>query len=81
MSIQNKYKRTPEKPPQKKGSSEVVSQMVNQKEKGEKKATKKATFVLDADLHKQLRTYAAVNDTTMLDVVEKALNTYLKEDM
>ena len=76
MSLQNKYKRTPKEPPQKKGSSEVVSQMVDQK-----KDTKKATFVLDAELHKQLRLYAAMNDTTMVDVVEKILRDYLKDYM
>lgn len=79
MSIQNKYKRTPKEPPQKKGSSEVVSQIVSDNEKDKKKQTKKATFLLDEDLHKKLRIYAAMNDTTMLDIVEKALTMYIKE--
>lgn len=39
---------------------------------------KKATFELDADLHKKLRTFAVLNDTTMVDVVEKALSEYLE---
>lgn len=79
MSLQNKYKRTPKEPPQKKNSSEVVSQMVDQKK--ERKNTKKATFVLDEELHKQLRLYAVMNDTTMVDIVEKALREHLKDHM
>lgn len=79
MSLQNKYNRTPKQPPKKRGSSEVVSQMVDQKE--DKKTTKKATFVLDAELHKQLRMHAVMKDTTMVDIVEKALKEYIKEDM
>lgn len=40
---------------------------------------KKATFEMDADLHRKLRRYAADHDTTMITVVEKALNDYLQE--
>ena len=75
MSLQNKYKRTPKEPPQKKGSSEVVSQIVSDNKKDKK--TKKATFLLDEELHKKLRIYAAMNDTTMLNIVEKALTEYI----
>lgn len=38
---------------------------------------KKATFELDANLHKRLRVFAMMNDTTMVDVVEKAIVDYL----
>lgn len=82
MSQQNKYKRTPKEPPQKKGSSEVVNQIVSNDEKSKEsksRKTKKATFLLDESLHKELRIYAAMNDTSMLDVVEKALKNHLKE--
>lgn len=40
---------------------------------------KKATFEMDPELHRSLRRYAADHDTTMVTVVEKALNHYLKE--
>lgn len=53
--------------------------MVDQKE--DKKTTKKATFVLDKELHKKLRLYAVMKDTTMVDIVEKALKDYLKRNM
>jgi len=37
---------------------------------------KKATFEMDVDLHRQLRRYAADHDTTMITVVEQALNDF-----
>jgi predicted HicB family RNase H-like nuclease len=43
------------------------------------KKKKKATFDLDADLHKKLRIYAAAQDTTMVTIVEEALNEYLNK--
>lgn len=41
------------------------------------KDIKKATFELDAKLHKRLRGAAAEYETTMVDILEKALNEYL----
>lgn len=40
------------------------------------KKKKKATFEMDVDLHRQLRRYAADHDTTMITIVEKALNDF-----
>ncbi|MEC1524449.1 hypothetical protein P9D43_20820 [Neobacillus niacini] len=86
MSLKNKYKRpTPDQvPPKKKGNSEVISKMVHsetintgiQETVNTERKIKKATFELDAILHKKLRTFAALNDTTMVDIVEKAINEY-----
>lgn len=91
MSIRNKYNRpTPKVPPKKKGNSDVISRIIQdpvdtglqRPVSTEGRKIKKATFELDADLHKKLRTHAAINDTTMLEIVEKAINEYLdKQDM
>lgn len=86
MSIRNKYNRpTPKVPPKKKGNSDVISQIIqdpvdkdiHKPVSTEERKIKKATFELDADLHKRLRTQAAINDTTMLEIVEKAIKEYL----
>ncbi|WP_019415997.1 toxin-antitoxin system HicB family antitoxin [Paenisporosarcina sp. TG20] len=44
----------------------------------EKKLTKKATFELPVELHKRLKTAAAEQEMTMVQIVEKALENYLK---
>lgn len=88
MSMKDKYKRPKpdQDPPKKKGNSEVISKIINnddavntaiQETVNTGKKVKKATFELDADLHKKLRMFAAEKDTTMVDVVEKAINEYL----
>jgi hypothetical protein len=87
VSLKDKYDRPKpnQVPPRKKGNSEVVSKLVNNKTVNTEiqvdvnvdRNIKKATFELDTNLHKKLRTFAALNDTTMVDVVEKALNEYL----
>jgi hypothetical protein len=80
-------------PPKKKGNAEVISQLVNndtvntsiqetvstssQETTDTEKKVKKATFELDAGLHKRLRMFAVENETTMVDVVEKAINEYM----
>ena len=51
---------------------------VTQKDVNTGKNVKKATFELDADLHKRLRVFATLNDTTMVNVVEKAIIDYLE---
>lgn len=51
----------------------VIQETVNTDKK-----KKKATFEMDPDLHRRLRRYAADHDTTMVTIVEKALNDYLK---
>ncbi|QGQ48299.1 hypothetical protein [Metabacillus sediminilitoris] len=45
-----------------------------------RKEFKKVTFQLDVDLQKRLRTFAAMNDTTMVEIVEKALNDYMDKN-
>lgn len=87
MSLKDKYNRPKpnQVPPPKKGNSEVISKIVNnetvntniQEPVSTERNVKKATFELDADLHKKLRTFAVLNDTTMVDVVEKAIRDYL----
>lgn len=52
---------------------------VIQKDVNTVKNIKKATFELNADLHKRLRVFATLNDTTMVDVVEKAIFDYLEK--
>jgi ribosomal protein S7 len=74
--LKSKYKRQPnQKPPKKKGNVDIISQLVNDVTVNTEK--KKATFVLDAGLHKRLRMFAVENDTTMVDIVEKAINEYM----
>ena len=84
--LKNKFNRKPDQaPPKKKGNAEVISQLVNndtvnttiQETINTEKKVKKATFELDAALHKKLRMFAVSNDTTMVDVVEKAINEYM----
>lgn len=87
MSLKDKYRRpTPEQiPSKKKGNSDVISKMINsnpintgiQETVYMKREVKKATFELDVTLHKRLRIIAAANETTMLDLVEKAIIEYL----
>jgi hypothetical protein len=87
VSLKDKYNRPKpnQVPPRKKGNAEVISKIVDngtvntgtQETVPTDKKVKKATFELDADLHKKLRTFAVLNDTTMLNVVEKAINEYL----
>lgn len=87
MSLKNKYNRPKpdQAPPRKKGNSDVISKIVNneyvntaiQETVNTDRNVKKATFELDSDLHKRLHTFAVLNDTTMVDVVEKAIREYL----
>ena len=77
MSLKDKYKRPNPNLPKKKGNLEVISKIVNSETINTDRNIKKATFELDADLHKKLRTLAVLNDTTMVDVVEKAISEYL----
>ena len=84
--LKNKFNRKPDQaPPKKKGNTEVISQLVKnetvntsiQETVNAEKKVKKATFELDVGLHKRLRMFAVENDTTMVDVVEKAINEYM----
>ena len=82
--LKSKYKRQPnQKPPKKKGNVDIISQLVNDEtvnaaiQESVNTEKKKATFVLDEGLHKRLRMFAVENDTTMVDVVEKAINEYM----
>jgi hypothetical protein len=82
--LKNKFNRKPDQaPPKKKGNAEVISTLVHNDDVNTviqeyvNTEKKKATFVLDAGLHKRLRMFAVENDTTMVDVVEKAINEYM----
>jgi len=75
----NKYNRTGP------GSNQTVFSMIaDDKEIQEtvnaEKKKKKATFDMDADLHRRLRRYAVDYDTTMITIVEKALNEFLEKE-
>jgi hypothetical protein len=85
--LKNKFNRKPDQaPPKKKGNAEVISQLVNhdtvntsiQETTDTERKVKKATFELDAGLHKRLRMFAVENETTMVDIVEKAINEYME---
>ena len=58
---------------QEKNNSPVHTTEVETKQKD----IKKATFELDAKLHKRLRGAAVQYETTMVELVEKAINEYL----
>jgi hypothetical protein len=82
--LKNKFNRKPDQaPPKKKGNAEVISTLVHNDDvntviqESVNTEKKKATFVLDAGLHKRLRMFAVENDTTMVDIVEKAINEYM----
>jgi 4-hydroxy-3-methylbut-2-enyl diphosphate reductase IspH len=90
--LKNKFNRKPDQtPPKKKGNAEVISKLVHNDDvntviketvnipvqESVNTEKKKATFVLDAGLHKRLRMFAVENDTTMVDIVEKAINEYM----
>jgi hypothetical protein len=84
-----KYRRSKAEPPQKKGNADVISKIVNntaaqenvntvlQEDVNTVRNVKKATFELDADLHKRIRIFAVENETTMVDLVTKAVIEYL----
>jgi hypothetical protein len=91
--LKSKYNRPkPEKaPPKKRGNADIISQFLNtdtqenvntviQEPVSKEKKVKKATFELDAELHKRLRMFAVENETTMVDVVEKAIKEYLERE-
>jgi predicted HicB family RNase H-like nuclease len=93
VSIKDKYNHKPATAPKSKGSRDIVekilkndNQSVNtviqetvntDKFESKQKDVKKATFDLDAKLHKRLRSAAVEHETTMVEIVEKALNEYL----
>lgn len=93
MSIKDKYNKKPSDIPKSKSSeimrqminsenqqtvnTEIQNTVFTENKVVPERSVKKATFLLDADLHKRLRTAAALNDTTMVEIVEKAINEYL----
>lgn len=84
MSLRDKYNKTaPEIPQRKLTAAEKMLQNERNTEIQEKVNTeintKKATFVLDAELHKQLKTNAAIEGRNMADIVTDALNLYFKK--
>lgn len=93
MSIKDKYNHKPTTAPKSKGNRDIMEKILkndNQpvntgiqetvftdKSETKQKDVKKATFDLDAKLHKRLRSAAVEYETTMVELVEKALNEYL----
>mgnify|MGYP003506696673 CR=1 FL=1 len=76
MSIRDKYnKGAKEVPARKTVAEELLQNNVNTEIQ-----TKKATFVLDAALHTQLKTQAALEGRNMADIVSAALIEYLSKD-
>lgn len=93
MSIKDKYNKKAVVSPKSKGNRDVINKIMHTNSNTDlqldvntgiqetvKREVKKATFELDSTLHKRLRTFAALNDTTMLDVVEKAIKEYLDKE-
>lgn len=90
--MKDKYNKKTVITPKSKGNRDVINKIVHNNltdtgiqvdvdtgiQKPVEKKIKKATFELDVALHKRLRTFAVLNDTTMLVVVEKAINEYLE---
>lgn len=54
-----------------------IQKPVNTEPEVKKTIKKKATFDFDSKLHKRLRIFAGEQDSTMVDVVEKALIEYM----
>lgn len=87
MSIKDKYNHKPATAPKSKGSRDIVEKILKNDNQSananttsvesKQKDIKKATFELDAKLHKRLRGAAAKYETTMVEIVEKALKEYL----
>ena len=85
MSIKDKYNHKPATAPKSKGSRDIVEKILKNDNQSanmasvesKQKNIKKATFELDAKLHKRLRGAAVKHDTTMVEIVEKALKEYL----
>lgn len=93
MSLKDKFNKVPAELPKPKSASnaEVVSQMIQKNVNTENNKTvntglqekkrniKKATFELDEDLHKQLKSQAAMEGRKMIELVEEALHAYLNK--
>lgn len=93
MSIKDKYNHKPTTAPKSKGNRDILKKILQNdnppvntgiqetvdvaKIASKQKDVKKATFDLDAKLHKRLRSAAVEYETTMVEIVEKALNEYL----
>lgn len=85
MSIKDKYNHKPATAPKSKGSKDIVEKILKNDNQSantasvesKQKDIKKATFELNAKLHKRLRGAAVQYETTMVEIVEKALNEYL----
>lgn len=93
MSIKEKYNNKPASAPKEKGNRDIMEKIIKsdnqavstgiqetvntENEINKQKNVKKATFELDVQLHKRLRGAAVEYETTMVDIVEKALSEYL----
>ena len=84
MFIKDRY-HYPTRVPKSKGKKDIIEETpkddtppVHTTEvETKQKDIKKATFELDAKLHKRLRGAAVQYETTMVELVEKAINEYL----
>lgn len=80
MSIREKYnKQNNSNVHQTAASSLLEVNTETQKDGNTENQTKKATFVLDASLHTQLKTQAALEGRNMADIVSAALIDYLSK--
>ena len=77
-NLKNKYNKRADKKPLKKGNQEIVKQLIDNEEKPNNKE-KKATFLLDSNIHMQLKLYAARHGLTMTEVVENAILAYMQD--
>ena len=84
MFIKDRY-HYPARVPKSKGKTDIIEETPKDDTpplhtaniESAQKNIKKATFELDAKLHKRLRGAAVRHDTTMVEIVEKALKEYL----
>ncbi|MCM3358664.1 type II toxin-antitoxin system HicB family antitoxin [Psychrobacillus sp. MER TA 171] len=78
MTVNNKYSNNSEATHVSVTHKVEEGSQITETKVSEKRATKKATFVLPIELHKRLKTAAAEQDKTMLEIVEEALGNHLK---
>lgn len=76
-NLKNKYNKRADKKPLKKGNQEIVKRLIDNEEKPRNKE-KKTTFLLDSNIHMQLKLYSARHGLTMTEVVENAVLSYMQ---
>ena len=84
MSVRDKYnKGTNEVPPKKSAADSLLMPQNAEAQRSLnteiQKPVKKATFIMDLELHKELKKTAATLDRTMAELVEESLKLYFEQ--